>query len=794
MAQNQSTSPKISGKGIDIREELEKYLKYWPWFLLCVSIAMSFAYLKLTRSTPIYTTTATIIIKDGKNSQNSEMAAFSEMGLFNGMNSNSIQNEIGILRSRRLMAEVVKALHINVVYFDEERLRSSELYLNSPFLVKPLILDDNIKNSGASLNLIYLGNDKLKLIRTSDGKSFNAELGVPVDLGFGKVLVERNEFVTESNLREEHPILVKFIPVKKVANAYMKRLGVRIKENNSSLIELSLNDAVKSKAEDILDQLVMEYNREAIEDKNMIALNTARFIDERLTVINAELDSVEKGKVAFKEANELTDVQAESEFFMSSASEFKRNQRELNTQIELTNALLSYLESIDTPTLLPADLGIDESTVNTSISKYNDLVLEHNRVLRGSTEKNPMVIKLNKQIDDLRYNVVQSLNRLKENLKIAETSLNRESAIIRTNIASVPTKERQFRDIERQQKIKESLYLFLLQKREENSLSLSVTTPKAKIVDTAYSPDTPISPVPRNTYQTFLILGLALPFGFLYLRFLLNNKITKREDIEAITTDIPIIGEIPSLSNKEIDKVSENDRSALAESFRILHTNLQYLLAETKEKVKGNTIIVTSTLKGEGKTFVSYNLALTLSDSGKKVLLVGADLRNPQLQRYETDKQQSQGISDYLVNPELNIQTLISKSASNANMNILNSGTIPPNPSKLWRTKKTNQLFTELESLYDYIIVDTAPSLLVTDTFIINQYADLTLYVTRAGFTEKKLINFAVDSQRDGKLKNVSFVLNDVSSANFGYGNKYGYVYNEDKGFWNKLKDRVAFW
>ena len=337
--------------------------------------------------------------------------------------------------------------------------------------------------------------------------------------------------------------------------------------------------------------------------------------------------------------------------------------------------------------------------------------------------------------------------------------------------------------------------MFLLQKREETSLSLAVTAPKAKIVDAAYSSDEPVSPKPKIILLAALVLGLLIPFLYIYLKNLLSNKIQDRNDIEAVTKEIPIVGEVPSIAKKESDLIANNDRSVLAESFRILHTNLQYLLINAGDKFEGNTIFVTSTVKGEGKTFVAFNTALTLAYSGKKVLLVGADLRNPQLQRYESEARSYLGVSDYLVNDDLDLNNLITTSKAHESVHLLASGTIPPNPSELWRRKKAATFFKELEGKYDYVIVDTAPCMLVTDTFLINQYADITLYVTRAGYTEKKLLNFALDAKKDGKLKNISFVLNDVKAANFGYGNKYGYAYGEEsESFWKKLRGKAAFW
>ncbi len=398
--------------------------------------------------------------------------------------------------------------------------------------------------------------------------------------------------------------------------------------------------------------------------------------------------------------------------FIENVSDYNKREQEIGTQLELANTMISYLKSDSGSDLLPANLGIEEKSVNSSIEEYNNLVLERNRILSGSTEKNPVVKRLNSQIEQIRGNVLASFERLQSNLRVSEQELERQGSVINSKISAVPAKERQYRGIERQQNIKESLYLFLLQKREENSLSLAVTAPKAKIVDRAYSSVEAVSPKPKIILLAALILGLLIPFLAIYLKALLNNKIKSREDIERETKEIPVVGEIPHVERKDSEMILKNDRSVLAESFRILHTNLQYLIVNTADKVRGNTIFITSTVKGEGKTLVSYNLAITLANTNKKVLLVGADLRNPQFQRFEKDAREHIGVSDYLANDKLKLIDLIRESNSeNPNLQLLPSGTIPPNPSELWRRPKTGEMFKELETMYDYVIVDTAPSI-----------------------------------------------------------------------------------
>ena len=794
----QSTPNRPPEEEINLRDELEKYLRYWPWFIIGVVLCVFIGFIYLNYSTAEYSTTASIIIKDEKSKgPSSEMAAFADLGLLGGMGASSIENEIGILKSKTLMTETIKALNLNITYFEEGAVKTKELYSKMPFEVVALQLDEeNLEKTikeelGNSFYIVPKSGENFQLVNTETGEIVEGKFGAPVIIDFATVTVERTGVSLEEVARK---VGVSFSPLESVVVKYREAVQIDLTDKNSSLLELSLVDPVREKAQDILDQLILEYNQQAIQDKNLIASNTAEFIDERLAIINQELDSVEVGKEEFKEANQLTNIEAESKMFIENASDYKKRQQEVGTQLELANAMITYLETGSNSDLLPANLGIQESGVNELIGEYNTLVLERNRILSGSTEENPVVLRLNAQIEQMRTNVLQSLERMRNNFRIAEKDLDRQMAVIGSQISSVPSKERQYRGIERQQNIKEALYLFLLEKREENSLSLAVTAPKAKIVDDAYSSEKPVSPKSKIILLASLILGLLIPFLIIYLRGILNNKVKSREDLEQQAREIPVVGEIPRVEKKNSEMVLKNDRSVLAEAFRILHTNLQYLIVNAADKETGNTIFVTSTVKGEGKTLVSFNLAATLANTNKKVLIVGADLRNPQLQRFEKDARSHIGVSDYLANDELKLKDLIRESnTENPNLQLLPSGTIPPNPSELWRRQKTGEMFKELEQLYDYVIVDTAPSLLVTDTFLINKWADVTLYVVRAGHTEKKLLQFAVDSKREGKFHDLSFVLNDVRMANFGYGNKYGYAYGEEKkSFLKRLMNKAA--
>tara|TARA_R110002020_G_scaffold417571_1_gene626723 strand:- start:25207 stop:27603 length:2397 start_codon:yes stop_codon:yes gene_type:complete len=782
---------------MNIREELEKYLRYWPWFVLTAIVFLSAAFVYLKLATPSYSTAASIIIKDDENkSPASDLAAFADMGLMAGLGTNIIENELGILRSRRMMTNIVKELGLDIQYYENESFNKSEIYKSAPFKIEILSIDSNkledVLEEEENKFDVHLSQNGYDLVQAETEKKFSVVSGKVLDLGFAEVIFhdtsDEGGKVSEDKIQE---YIVKFRPVQSVVDQYRDVLNITLVDDNATLIEMTLEDPVKLKAQDILDQLIFEYNKEAIEDKNLVATNTARFIDERLNIINQELDSVEVGKEEFKEENRLTNIEAESELFITNASDYRKRKQEIDTQLELANSMIDYIQNSSASDLLPANLGIEETGVNQQITEYNNLVLERNRILSGSTELNPVVKRLTSQIEQMKGSVAASLQRMRSNLQIAQRDLNQHVGLIGSQIADVPAKERQYRGIERQQNIKEALYLFLLQKREENSLTLAVTAPKAKIVDSAFSAKDPVSPKPVIVMGGALVAGLALPFLILYIQNLLNNKVQRREDIEKASKAIPIVGELPQIPKRDSDLIKENDRSVLSEAFRILITNLQYLLIDKDNNKKGFCLYVTSTVKGEGKTFTAVNLAITLANTGKKVLIMGADLRNPQLQRYELDAKHRLGVSDYLVNNDIVLNDIIEPSTLHPNLQILPSGSIPPNPAELLRRDKLGELFKELESLYDYIIVDTAPSMLVADTFLINKYADLTLYVVRAGYTEKKLLDFAIDAKESKKLHDVSFVLNDVQAANFGYGNKYGYVYGESApSFWQRIRSK----
>lgn len=779
----------------NLREQLNVYLHYWPWFILSIIIMLGASFLYLRYSTPIYDTRATILIKDEKNSAISELAAFQDLGLTGSLSPSGFENEIQILKSKSITERVVRELNLNVQYFSKGKVRDSELYENVPFQVQIITPEDSLVFPSYPFAIKPVDNKRFNLKVIDTDYSHDFSFGQLIKMPIGDIVINSTEHLDNYLNAEDEPdeIVVYISDIDRVVAAFRQSIQVDRIMDMSSVIQLTLNSANTAKARAILNELIRQYNQDAMEDRNMVARNTANFINGRLLIISEELDSVETGKVEFKQSNRLTDLKVEGELFLRNETEFAKRAMEVDIQLELIRNMIDYVKDANPTDLLPTNLGFESERVASTVNMYNQVVLERSRLLGSATEKNPAVVTLTDQLRDLRANVIEGLNNAKRGLEIQKSDIQKESSSIESKIGSAPSKEKVFRSISRQQEIKETLYLYLLQKREENAISLAVTTPKAKVVDYAFSSLRPISPKKNIILLAALILGLLIPFGIIYLQNLLDNKIREKNDVFAVEKNAPLIGEIPKLYKNEDELVKLHDRSILAEAFRMLRTNLQYMSINGTREGKGQVIFVTSTIKGEGKTFCSFNLALTLANAGAKVVLVGADTRNPQIHRYTESASYKNGVVEYLIHTDTTISDYIIPSNLNPNLSLMYSGTIPPNPAELWLRDRAGDLFNELAENFDYVVVDTAPTLLVTDTFLINKYADITLYVMRAGFTERRLLEFPFSNIKSGKMKNVAFVLNNVPMVKIGYGNKYGYYYVTRASFISRLMKSFGF-
>ncbi|WP_224483076.1 GumC family protein [Robertkochia aurantiaca] len=782
------------GEEINLRELFQKYLRNWKWFLIGVILCVAASVIYLEFTIPTYMTEASILIKDDKNGGAvSELSALQDLGVLNSFGGNSVDNELEILRSRRLFKKVVSELGINVSYYRDNNFRLKEVYSTMPFFVKILTYNQLAEMPEEPLSFSLIDNENIRI--ESGDRVEHYKMGSTITLPFGEIVVIPNLEINRQlleNPKAEYQLF--FYQIDDVATNLLENgIQVSLSSRNSTVINLALEYPVKQKAQDILDELVNQYNKDAIKDNNMIAKNTAEFIDDRLRIIAEELDSVETDKVEFKSNNKITDITSEAQLFLENANEVSKRNLEMATQLEVINTMIDYLKQGDNSKLLPANLGPESEGLAALISTYNTLVIERGHLRENSTEKNPVVRNIDSQISQLRQTVLKSFETQRTALEIALQDMRNRELQMDNRIAGVPDKEKEFRGIERQQNIKEALYLFLLQKREEASISMAITAPKAKIVDYANSSKDPVAPKTNYVLAGGLIMGLLIPFLILFMKDLLNNKVQTRKDIEKNLPGLPIVGELPHLEEKERSLISPYDRSIFAEAFRIMRTNLQYLYLE-HQKGMAKTILVTSSTKGEGKSLTASNLAISLTGTGKKVVIVGADLRNPQLSRYfEHDRNQT-GLSNYLYQEGLSVADITISTPDNSSLDLITSGRIPPNPAELLLSKRADTLFSILKKQYDYIILDTAPLLLVTDTFLISKYADVILYIIRSGYSELRFTDFIQDAIKAKKLNKVALVLNDLNMADFGYGNKYGYGYSEEEkpGFVEKLKRRLS--
>ena len=625
----------------------------------------------------------------------------------------------------------------------------------------------------------------MELVSKELSNSLKTQFGREIKLPAVTFVIDKNKnFRPEKDLDYNH-LEISLASIDSRVSKLQEEYSVNLADKKATVIALNINVENIEKGKDILNELVKSYNADAIEDKDITTKKTLEFIDERIKLISEELGQVENKKQDFKQKNKLSDIDTEVKLGLETNADARKKQLEVETQMNINKALLNSVVHLNGNSLLPINTGVASAEINTGIDAYNRLVLEKNRLLENATDQHPAVAELNKQIQELKKNIINTLNKNKQSLEIANSEYATELAKIDGKISKVPYLEKIFRNIERTQQIKENLYLLLLQKREESAISLNISAPKARVVDVAYASEKPIAPKKIIYYIGALMLGLLVPFLIIYLRRLLNDKIITKQDLERLVKD-NILVELPSIPKNGSELVGINDLSSMAEAFRILITNLKFKLPNREN---GRVVLVTSTVKGEGKTFVSINTALTLAGGKSRVVIIGADIRNPQLQRYERESRRLKGLTEYL-HGDLDVQEIIHQFPDNANMDIIYSGMIPPNPTDLLTNGRFGTLVEELRQDYQYIIIDSAPLLLVPDTLLIADTADATIYVSRSKHTKNDLIEFANKNIREHKIHNVGFILNDVNKHFFSYGHKYSYGYHKEKerkSWWNKI-------
>lgn len=763
---------------INIQEILFRYLIHWPWFIVSVVICVILAWIYMYTTTPVYNISATVLIKDEEKGGGASMSSeLEKMGLDGFMTSSkNIDNEIEVLRSKSLAREVVNQLNLFVTYTDEDAFPAKELYRTSPVLVSLTPQEAEKLPETMEVDMSLLSTGGLNVLISIGDKDYQKQFDklpavFPTDEGT-VAFFENKDTLVMAHLNEmpkERHIKAFINRPLSVARGYTNALSIAPTSKTTSVAVISLKNSNTQRGKDFINKLLEVYNINTNNDKNEVAQKTAEFIDERISIISKELGSTEQDLENFKRSAGITDLSSEAQIALTGNAEYEKKRVENQTQINLVMDLQRYMKGNEYE-VLPTNVGLQDVGLAGAIDRYNEMLVERKRLLRTSTENNPTIINLNTSIRAMRSNVQATLDATLKGLQITRDDLAREAKRYTRRISDAPTQERQFVSIARQQEIKAGLYLMLLQKREENAITLAATANNAKTIDEALADENPVSPKKMMIYLAALVIGLGLPVGIIYLIGLTKFKIEGRGDVERLTS-IPVIGDIPLADEKTGSiAVFENKNNLMSETFRNIRTNLQFMLEEGK-----NVILVTSTISGEGKSFTSANLAISLSLLGKKVVIVGLDIRKPGLNKVFNLSRKEHGITQYLTNPAANLMELVQPSDINKNLFILPGGTVPPNPTELLARDGLDKAIQELKKNFDYVILDTAPVGMVTDTLLIGRVADLSVYVCRADYTHKGEFTLINELAENNKLPKLSIVINGLDLNRRKYGYYYGY-------------------
>lgn len=771
-------SSRKNDTGINLVDLLAYFASKWKWFLLSVLVCGGIAWYHYARSPLVYFRSATVIIKDPSNKT-------STTGLDrfdNIINKVNVANEILQFRSKKLMREVLQRLHADISYQLEDGLRSNELYNQSPVL---LSFPDALPEQHFAFTVTL--KDKKSLVLSDftgiDVKSdFTVEMYDTVTLSRGmRVVATPTNYYNDSWTGT--PIRVAKLPMESMVNYYKSALGIQQEEEESSILTLALKDGSAARAEDILNTLINVYNEEAIKDKNQVAVNTADFINDRLIIIENELGGVESELETFKQRNQIVDIASSAGMYMSESQKYNTDALELETQLRLANFIKDYLTDPAKETdLIPSNTGIGDMNIESQINLYNTAKLKRDHLIDDSSANNPVVLELNNSLRAMKQNIIRAVDNMIVSLNVQRSDAQSREMRAQNRITSIPTKERKMLSIERQQKVKEALYLFLLNKREENALSQAMADNNARVIDGAEGSNSPISPNRNRILLLGLLVGLAIPslacLGILFL----DTRVHSRKDVEGIVS-VPYLGEIPQ--DKEAGKLNEQESpfllakeqrdSTVSEAFRILRTNMAFM---ARKDLPQQVIIFTSLNEGAGKTFISKNLGMSLVLAKKKVILIDMDIRRGTLSRQFHLKKI--GLTNYLADATLSAEDIIQHQDG---FDIIAAGAIAPNPAELLMDERLDNLVTELRRRYDYIVVDSVPVGIIADATISNRIADLTIFVARAGRLDRRQLPEIEQLYKENKLRNMALVLNGADlHRRYGYYGYYGYSYKYGYG------------
>ena len=772
-----------------------KYLIYWPWFVASVLICLVGTFVYLRYQAPVYNIKSAVLVKEQDNKRmggNSPLAAIQDLGMMSF--TNNFDNEIEIMKSKTLVKKVVSDLGLYITHSQARTFGYNlPLYGNSPIQVYVTPEEADKLEGGVHLKMKYDADKQLsaRLEYTLNGEKKELETSftelpaaLPTEVGVFT-------FTPDTTVVVEGPVslIASVTSPTSCAESYRANMDIAPTSKTTTIAQINVKNTVKQRGVDFINHLVKVYNQDANDEKNEVAQKTAEFIEERISIINAELGSAENELASFKQRSGLTDLTSDAQIALQENSRYEQQITQNATQINLVQDLQSYINNPKNANeVIPANVGLEDQSLNAIINQYNTLIVERKRLLRTSSENNPAVINMNSGIEAMRSNVLTTVSSVLRGLRITQKNLQREASKFVGRISDAPKHEKEFMTISRQQEIKATLYIMLLQKREENALTLAATASNGRIIEQPMADKFPVAPKKKIFMLAALILGIAIPVGIIYLIDLLKYKIENRHDIEKLTT-VPIIGEIPV--NTDAKKgtgaivIRENKNNIMEETFRGLRTNLLFLL-EKGQKV----ILFTSTQPSEGKSFIAGNLATSLAYLGKKVVVVGMDIRKPGLNKVFGFSLHAKGITNYLSDPEhVNLYDMIQKTSISPNLDVLPGGPVPPNPTELVARNVLDQAIELLKERYDYVILDTAPIAMVTDTTIISRVADLCVYVCRADVTPKAAYQYINVLQQNKTFPKLATVINGIdmslrkNSYGYGYGKKYGYGYGHSYGY-----------
>jgi tyrosine-protein kinase Etk/Wzc len=776
----------------DLKTILNKYFYHWPLFVLCLILALAGAYVYLQNATPAYEVSATILVKDEKKSP-TDKAALPE--LEQSSSPKNAESEIEILRSKNLVSRVVNGLQLWTTYKTKQGFKTKDLYEIAPF--KFILLQKGIIN-GDKLDILVKDKNHFEVENLS-GQKQTVAFNQSFQNGLGTWLLK------PTNLLDQYvgsTITVNINDPEMISNDYLKALDAHLLDKLAPTIGLFITDEVPQRGKDFLNSLITAYNEAASDEQKRTTKSTIDFIDRRLASLTGELSSAEKQVEGYRSSQGLTDINSQAKVYLENVQANDSKLNEVNVQLNVIAGIEQYVNSSSNSSNAPATIGISDPALNSLIEKLSDLQLKRSALLATTPENNPLFEPINKQIALTKASIRETVSGVKASLLNSKRELQSVNNRTESSIKDIPVQERQFVGMKRQQSIKENLYVYLLQKREELALSYASTFVDARIVDKANIGDKKW-PKPSLISAIALLLGIGVPFMIIYFRQSFNNKVTGRSDIET-ALNVPILAE---LSYDDLDKeviVVNNKHHLIGEQFRSLRTNLNYLHQSTKNKVadlqlqslytdhdisepKGRVTLLTSSISKEGKSFVSTNLATTLAASGKKTVILEMDLRKPKVTGIFNLPSNHPGISEYLSKGNLPVTSIIQHTENYSGLDVIGTGQIPVDPSELLEKDALAKLITELRHMYDDVVIDTAPLHLVTDAMIIAKQADVSLYIIRQGFTGKEELYFLREVHEADYFPNLNIVFNGIKK------NKYGYGYNYDNSYYNAKPKKASF-